>query len=140
MLPIRPLPSVTGPAAANPPAGRGGFRVGDAPARPEEAAPVTAPALPVGLLGLQEEDGARERDRRAWRRGQALLRELQAMQRELLGGLADPARPARLAALAEGEAAADPALRETLDALVLRARLEIARRGAAVLGGAPSSK
>ncbi len=69
----------------------------------------------------------RERDDAAQRRGHALLEEMEAMRRDLLRGALPAARLSRLAVLAEGEAGADPALREVVEALSLRARVELAR-------------
>lgn len=87
-------------------------------------------ASPLALLGVQEKGGdPRERDERGARRGAALLAELQELQRDLLRGRLDPEQLRRLAALAEGEAPADPALAEALGAVALRARLELARAG-----------
>jgi hypothetical protein len=48
---------------------------------------------------------------------------------ELLEGRADPARLQELARLTEGEKPADPGLAEAVEAIALRARLELARRG-----------
>ncbi|MBR0673767.1 flagellar assembly protein FliX, partial [Neoroseomonas soli] len=83
----------------------------------------------IGLLALQEAGPVAERDARARRRGDALLRELSGLQAELLAGRVDPARLQALAALAEGESAADPALAAAVAAIALRARIELARRG-----------
>jgi len=47
----------------------------------------------------------------------------------LLRGGTDTGRLHRLAMLGEGEAAADPDLREAVEAIALRARIELARRG-----------
>ncbi|UFN48825.1 flagellar assembly protein FliX [Roseomonas sp. OT10] len=95
------------------------------------AGPLSA-AAPLGLLAIQERPpDPGERDERAARRGRLLLQELQEMQQALLGGRRDPARLQRLAALAEGELPADPVLREVMEAVVLRARVEIARAAAA---------
>jgi len=52
-----------------------------------------------------------------------------APQLELLEGRADPARLQELARLTEGEKPADPGLAEAVEAIALRARLELARRG-----------
>jgi hypothetical protein len=60
-----------------------------------------------------------------------MLDDLRGLQLELLSGRADPARLARLAALAEGPDAADPALQAVLREVSLRARVELARRRAA---------
>jgi hypothetical protein len=54
---------------------------------------------------------------------------LQALQRGLLRDGSDPHGLERLAALREGEAGSDPRLQEVVRAVVLRARVELARRG-----------
>jgi hypothetical protein len=54
---------------------------------------------------------------------------LKALQLELLEGRADPARLQELIRLTQGEKPADPGLAEALEAIALRARLELARRG-----------
>jgi hypothetical protein len=58
-----------------------------------------------------------------------MLQELKALQLELLEGRADPGRLEQLSRLTEGEKPADPILAEALEAVVLRARLELAKRG-----------
>ncbi len=110
--------------------GTGGFRVGGgaAAAAGTQAAESPAAASAIGLLALQETAPAAERDARARRRGDAMLRELAALQRDLLAGRADAGRLHVLAELAAGEAAADPALAEAVDAIALRVRIELARR------------
>ncbi len=127
---------VGGPGAAAPAgkvrAGKGGFSLGGAgaagaAAEAQHSAAVAAPGL--GLLALQSGQGDRERDGEARRRADSLLEDLAGLQREMLGGTPDPARLARLAALAQGEAGADPALREVVEAIALRAAVELARRG-----------
>ncbi len=70
-----------------------------------------------------------ERDARARRRGDALLRSLRDLQLGLLRGTIDPARLRALADLVPGEEAADPALAAALAAIRLRARVELARHG-----------
>jgi len=102
-----------------------------------DAAPTTAPldaVTPFGLLGLQQGWSPAERDAAAQRRGQGLLRELQGLQLALLSGETDPASLARVALLSEGEAGADPALREIIAAISLRARVELARHAATSCG------
>jgi Class II flagellar assembly regulator len=124
---------VTGGMAT--PAGRGGGRAGfSVGAARGQAAARTAAAgavapLALGMLALQERSTDAERDAAARRRADSLLEELQALQAELLTGRAEPGRLARLAALEGGEEGADPALREVVQAVVLRARVEMARRG-----------
>lgn len=116
------------------PARHGGFRLPDpvSAERAPEAAPVTA-AMP--LLALQEAGDATERDRRARRRGEAILADLGALQLALLEGRDPASILGRLEALAAGEAAFDPRLAEILDEVRLRAKVEAARRG---IRGAPS--
>ncbi len=93
-------------------------------------AAATAPAAPLaGLLQLQEFEDAVTRDRQARRHGHALLRELGELQRLLLGDDKLDDVLGRLATLTEASPeAADPALASTLAAIVLRARVELARR------------
>lgn len=112
-----------GPAA-------GGFTVaGEAPGagRAGGAAPV-APALLDGMLALQEAGSEAVRDREARRRGEDLLAELRRLQLALLAAAESPGLLRRLADLAAAlPEAADPALREAVGAIALRARLELAR-------------
>lgn len=138
MLPIRGTDGGTTIRGGRAPRGAGGFRVPGAAggAAGMEAAEGPAAASAIGLLALQESAPAAERDARARRRGEAMLDELAALQRDLLAGRADPARLHRLHHLATGEAAADPALREAVDAIALRVRIELARRPTAAF---PSS-
>jgi len=83
----------------------------------------------LGLLAAQESAEAPARDAAARARAEGLLEELTGLQRDLLRGRRDPGRLERLAALEAGEEGADPALREAVRAIALRARLELARRG-----------
>lgn len=116
-----------GRSSARAGATRAGFRLeDDAPARVAAAA---APGGIAGLHALQDGVSAAERDAAAARRGGALLAGLDTLQRGLLAGRVADSALRRLAALAEGEAGADPALRETVEALSLRAKVELARLG-----------
>ncbi len=121
-----------GAAPARGAARRGqGFQVeaeaGAAAAEVAAAAGVAAPGL--SLLALQESGTGAERDAAARRRADDLLEELTGLQCELLaGGSGDPGRLARLAALDSGEDGADPGLREVVQAVALRARIELIRR------------
>lgn len=82
-----------------------------------------------GMLALQEVQAEPVADREARRHGQAMLAELAALQRSLLGaGADDLARLERLAA--GGPEAEDPSLRAAVAAIRLRARIELARREA----------
>jgi hypothetical protein len=105
------------------------------------AAPAAAVGIggPAALLALQEAGAAvapvasagtaAERDRRARRRGAELLEALRVLQLALLKeAAADADRLTELATLAGAEEAADPVLREAIAAIVLRARVELARR------------
>ena len=109
----------------------GGFQVqAEAGTGITEAAATAEVAAPgLGLLALQESGAAAERDAAARRRAQDILEELSGLQCDLLAGDGcDPDRLARLAALDSGEDGADPGLREVVQAVVLRARIELARR------------
>jgi hypothetical protein len=127
---------LTGVSAPGRTAGRGGARAGGGgfalPAEgrpPAGAAPVAAMGLD-GLLALQQEAVMPCRDREARRRGQDLLAALVALQRAMLGGAEEPDGLARLAELAASvPEAGDPALRQAVASLALRARLELVRRG-----------
>lgn len=111
-----------------------GFRVAEqadpAAGGAGEVEELAEPSL-AGLLALQEElDGGPVRDRAARRRGRDLLDELAGLQRALLSGPPAPERLARLAEMAEQvPEAADPRLRDAVNAIVLRARVEAARYG-----------
>ena len=93
--------------------------------------PTSVPAIMTGMLSLQELGCERPEDRAARRRGHELLAALAALQRALLANSDDPAALVRLAVLARNAPpAADPRLREAVTALVLRAHVELAKRGA----------
>lgn len=121
---------MAGPARGKARGGAGGFRIaaeGGEAAREATAAGSIAPAG-LGLLALQEHGSAAERDEAAQRRAGDILAELTALQCDMLGG--SPADPARLRRLVEsGEEGADPALREVVQGVVLRAQVELLRRG-----------
>ena len=80
----------------------------------------------AGMLALQEMPARDAADRDARRRGKDLLSALAEIQRAMLGvGVGDPAR---LEQLAVGVPRADdPALRDMVAAIALRARIEAAR-------------
>ena len=108
-------------------AGAGGFRVADAPAG-SGASTAAAPVGLSGLLAMQEAEAGFVQDREARRHGQAVMAELAALQRELLGG--GGASLDRLAALGRhSPQAADPRLAAVLRAVQMRAQIELARRG-----------
>jgi hypothetical protein len=89
-----------------------------------------APVALDALLALQQVDEPNERNRAARRHGQALLGALGRLQRLLLED-GDPAGALeQLHTLADTiSAAADPGLAAAVDQVVLRARIEMARRG-----------
>jgi hypothetical protein len=91
-----------------------------------------AASVPVALdslLALQQVDEPTERDRAAHRRGQALLGALGRFQRLLLEDGDPTAALEQIRSLAEAmPAAADPGLAVAVDLIVLRARIELARR------------
>jgi hypothetical protein len=109
----------------------GGFRLpgGAGAAKEAGATGGIAAAGGAGLLALQESDSPEQRNDRGRRRARAMLETLESLQLAMLDGSADSATLARLAALTEGEAPADPALAEIVGEVALRARIELARRG-----------
>ncbi|TDH58525.1 hypothetical protein E2C06_32160, partial [Dankookia rubra] len=100
-----------------------------AEAAAESAAAGAAAPVGLGLLGLQDSGDRAARDQAARRRAESILQELQSLQRELLHDGPDMNRLERLAALETGEDGADPSLRDAVQSVVLRARVELARRG-----------
>ena len=109
-------------------AGRSGFSV-PADATEGVARPAAASAVGlVGMLALQEGESDAVQDRAARRHGQDMLGELAALQRALLSADGDPTRLESLAALAQRvPQATDPRLRALVTAIVVRARVEMAR-------------
>jgi len=101
----------------------GGFRI------PERASAITPAALPGTELAGLVAASASPRDHMARRRGRALLRGLDDLQRDMLAGADNPDVMRGLAGLLEGENGDDPELADALRALALRARIELARRG-----------
>ena len=131
---LGPASPVSGTTARQGRAGTG-FSVPTAARGATTAAAAEAPAVMLGgLLALLAEESDEASDREARRHGHDLLAELAALQRALLSD--DAAEGVqidqlhRLAKLAAGvPAAADPRLREVLEAITLRARVELARFG-----------
>jgi len=108
----------------------GGFALpGEAPAA--TAGPSGVPEVSLAdLLILQEVEDGPTRDRVARRHGRAMLAELGALQRSLLSESLDAAPLRRLAVLAaDVPLAADPALREAVEEVTVRAWVELARFG-----------
>jgi hypothetical protein len=97
--------------------------------RTAEAAAESPAVMLAGLLALQAEDCDETRDREARRRGHDMLAELAALQRALLAERGVPIDQLRRL---EGLAAdtlpvSDPRLREVMEAIILRVRVELAR-------------
>jgi len=109
-------------------AGAGGAEAADT----DPLAGVAEPLALGSMLALQEMGAGSVRDREARRRGQGLLAALAALQRGLLAGGDDQDVLQRLADLASADPdyAEDKRLGAVLSAIVLRARVELARRGA----------
>jgi hypothetical protein len=102
-----------------------------------ETAGAEAVTIAASLIALQETIAAGDRDREAQGRADAMLDELAALQRAMLGGGISPARLAALAALADQPGlAADRRLAEVVGAVSLRAKVELARLEMAGLGAA----
>jgi hypothetical protein len=132
MDPIGRTSRLAAPLPEAPPASRGAGGIGFAlPAATGAAAPAAAGALGP-LLAVQESAAEAPADQRARRRARGLLAELTALQRDLLADAVSTGRLDRLAALAREAAAgtaATPTLEEAVQAIVLRARIELARFG-----------
>lgn len=128
--------------AARPAAGFSVGGGGEAAARgnaAQTAGVSAAAAVGLSLLVAQEGGNRGGRDAAARRRAASILDELRGLQAEALGGRRDPARLRRLAELQAGEDGADPGLRETVRAVALRARVELARRGCGPAGDRSAS-
>ena len=90
----------------------------------------SAPVVLESLLSLQQVEGPTERDHSARRRGQALLGALARLQRRLLEDADPTATLEEIRGLADAvPLAADAGLAAAVDLVVLRARIELARRG-----------
>lgn len=91
-----------------------------------------APASILGgleaLIAIQTEDTTRERRRRTARRGQGMLDVLDELKLALLAGRIPPELQARLsAALRDPMPSGDPRLDSLMDAIELRAEVELAK-------------
>ncbi|MBV9811897.1 MAG: hypothetical protein JO326_04050 [Acetobacteraceae bacterium] len=109
------------------------FRIeGDRTSTPAAAIAI-APVELNAVLSVQEHEADAADDRAARRNGDDILDELAAVQRDLLTGGVTATRLQRVAALAEVQRqTADPALRVLVEAIALRARVELARFEGAV--------
>lgn len=111
--------------------GSGRFQVSDAPTDPVGVRAEAATTVSLGgLLAMQEEPRADERNRRARAGGAAILAELAAMQRACLGDGDAAGVAQRLDGLvASLPDAADPGLAGVVRLIALRARIEMLRAG-----------
>jgi hypothetical protein len=125
-----PAGFVASAGQATPPAG-GRFALGASTARDTARAGAAAPLATLdAILMLQEED-PRERKRRQAERGRDLLDGLDRLKAGLLSGAVPLAEIETLARRLEGETSGDPALDETLGAIELRVKVELAKLGRA---------
>ncbi len=111
--------------------GKPGFFVPTEPAATGHAAGAAGAqaASPGSMLSLQEFAGETVADREARRHGQDMLAALAELQRALLGGGDDEAALQRLMDLAASvPCATDRRLAALVSAIVLRVRVELARR------------
>lgn len=98
------------------------------PATPAKVQGGRAAAPPDGLIAIQAEEGRAERRRRGLRRGRQVIDALDALKAALLAGRITPAVEARLAAaVADDMPTGEPGLDELLDAMSLRAEVELAK-------------
>ncbi len=111
---------------------RGGFSLDEAPHVAEGPAALAGTAgvgALGGMLSLQEMPSDAARDRAAAAHGAEIMEVLSALQRALLAGGEDQAALARLIRLAESAPeAADSRLSGVMAAILLRAKVELARR------------
>ncbi|HEY2616043.1 MAG TPA: flagellar assembly protein FliX [Acetobacteraceae bacterium] len=112
--------------------GSGGFAVpAESSATGHAGATTQTEAVALSsMLTLQEFGGDAAADREACRHGEDMLSTLAELQRALLGGADTVETMQRLAALAAAvPRAADPRLAAMVSAIILRVRVELARRG-----------
>ncbi len=110
---------------------RSGFTLPPEPSGPDHAAAVAeTPAMAsASMLTLQELGRETVEDREARRHGNDMLAALAALQRALLAGGDDAAALQRLTESAAAvPRASDPRLAAMISAIVVRARVELARR------------
>lgn len=101
---------------------------GGATAKLESHAPISILGGLEALIAIQSEDNSRERRRRSARRGQSMLDVLDELKLALLSGHLPPDMQLRLSAtLREAGASGDPQLDGIIDAIELRAEVELAK-------------
>jgi hypothetical protein len=122
----------TAPRVASRPAAKSGFFVPPEAAGPGQVEAAAAPAATSlgSMLALQEADVETVEDREARKHGHDMLAALAELQRALLGGGGgDGVALQRLGDLAASvRHATDPRLAAMVSAIVLRVRVELARR------------
>ena len=125
-----------GPIRNRAQAGRGpggGFRLLSDPARSAtlEGCAAAASAAALGcMIAIQEGEPETVEDRQARRKGQELLQMLTDLQRAMLAGLeAGDSLQLLSSAITDLPRATDPRLAGIVQAIVLRTRVELARRG-----------
>lgn len=97
-------------------------------AKLEAHAPISILGGLEALIAIQSEDNTRERRRRSAKRGQSMLDVLDELKLALLTGHLPPDMQARLSAtLREAGASGDPQLDGIIDAIELRAEVELAK-------------
>ena len=121
----------TRPRAVSRAASRSGFTMPPEPTATGQARAVAGtPAMsPASMLSLQEVGGETVEDREARRHGNDMLAALGELQRDLLDGGGDAGALQRLADLSGSvPRATDPRLAALISAIVVRVRVELARR------------
>ena len=97
-------------------------------AKLEAHAPISILGGLEALIAIKSEDNNREKRRRSVRRGQGMLDVLDELKISLLAGRLPPDLQSRLSAtLREGWPSGDPQLDGIIDAIELRAEVEIAK-------------
>ncbi len=124
---------VNGTRGGRGPGGASGARFtldsgGATAAKLEAHAPISILGGLEALIALQSEDNTRERRRRSAKRGQSMLDVLDELKLALLSGHLPPDMQRRLSAvLREAGPSGDPQLDGIIDAIELRAEVELAK-------------
>jgi hypothetical protein len=136
------IEGIGGPAAPRTPTrtatAKPGFFVPPEPAGTDQTAAAAAPLAtsPGSMLTLQELGGETPADRQARRHGQDMLAALAELQRALLGDSDNTQALQRLTDLAAAvPLAADRRLAAMVSAIVVRVRVELARRQNSYMSG-----
>lgn len=124
--------SVGGTRSARGSGGASGARftldAGGAAAKATAQAPISILGGLEALIAIKAEDNTRERRRRSAKRGQVMLDVLDELKLALLSGRLTPELQARLSASLHGaDPSGDPRLDGIIDAIELRAEVELAK-------------